>query len=249
MAVELGTKMVIREETINNSKRVNNNDVRRTSEASSDRARELEKARQEENLKREENRKALLEEQQKAATLDSTRGKVISESKDGDTVRASQKAMDAVKDGIVLPKESDEEVTDLTGYSSKQIDTLYKEGKISRETRDKEIRKREELKKQLNEDQDKKEIRKEPVKVDTTADTKAADARKNDEKKAEAAKDQEARNREAQRRNDSLAAEQENFKNFESNMNDLIGQQMRQGLDPNLERFGTVEGFNVSITQ
>ena len=50
-------------------------------------------------------------------------------------------------------------------------------------------------------------------------------------------------------RNKALQQENENLTNFENEMNNVIAQKMNQGNDPNLERFGTVEGFNVSITQ
>ncbi len=276
MAMNIQTKVVIQDESVRNARKVNQGTDFRKDDISSDRAKEVKETREELRAKAEENRKAVIEEQMKAATLDETKGKVISESKDGDTVRASEKSIEALNDGIVLAKGRDDagakEVTEnqkaeetkqlnaLNGYSSSQIDALYREGKISRQDRDKEIERREEIKEAAGvttekEDADKDKVSKDEAAKKTASDINsdkagaAQNAKENDEKRAEAAKEREQRTNASEERSKLLDESNEQLSNFERNMNDLMGQKMKEDFDPNLERFQTVEGFNISVNQ
>ena len=249
MAMDIQAKMVIREENINNAYKVGPSRAEQSDDASAKRAEELRKAREAEKAKSEEARKERLAEQQKAATLDEAVGKVISKSDDGDTVRASEKSMEALNDGIVLQKEPEREITDLTGYSEDQLDVLYREGKISRNDLDKEIEKREELKKQISDDEASEKVAVAASAKEATKKTEDTSATDDQNKKADRAKEDARKQRVTDERNKALLQENENLTNFENEMSNVIAQKMNQGNDPNLERFGTVEGFNVSITQ
>ncbi len=276
MAMNIQTKVVIQDESVRNTRKVNQGTDFRKNDISSDRANEVKETREELRAKAEENRKAVIEEQMKAATLDETKGKVISESKDGDTVRASEKSMEALNDGIVLAKgrddvaaksvtenqkaEETQQLNSLNGYSSSQIDALYREGKISRRDRDKEIERREEIKEAAGvtaatEDANKKEDDKEDVTKKNTSDINSdkADAaqtvKDNDEKRAAAAKEREQRANASEERSKLLEESNEQLSAFERNMNDLMGQKMKDEFDPDLERFETVEGFNINVSQ
>ncbi|MCR4618223.1 MAG: hypothetical protein K5669_08580 [Lachnospiraceae bacterium] len=248
MAMDIQTKMVIREEPVNNSVKTNSVRSGRADDASAERVRQVKEASEDALVKKNEERKARIDEQLKAATLDETKGKVISESKDGDTVRASEKSIEALNDGIVLQKKEEREITDLKSYTEDQLDILYREGKISRDDYDREVEKREELKEQISDDSAKKEAYEKAVAPKTETRNTAVSS-DDDNKKAEEAEDSRQKALAADERNKSIREETESLKNFENNMNELIGEQMRQNMDPNLERFGTVEGFNVSITQ
>lgn len=249
MAMDIQAKMVIREENINNAYKVGPSRAEQSDDASAKRAEELRKAREAEKAKSEEARKERLAEQQKAATLDEVVGKVISKSDDGDTVRASEKSMEALNDGIVLQKEPEREITDLTGYSEDQLDVLYREGKISRNDLDKEIEKREELKKQISDDEASEKVAVAASAKEATKKTEDTSTTDDQNKKADRAKEDARKQRVTDERNKALLQENENLTNFENEMSNVIAQKMNQGNDPNLERFGTVEGFNVSITQ
>lgn len=102
-------------------------------------------------------------------------GDVLSKSADGDTTRAAKQSIDALSDGLVMPKnnteeittalkpnenrnpvleaaerdakkaENEEEIDSLTGYTSNQLENLYAQGKISRYDYDREISRRDEL--------------------------------------------------------------------------------------------------------
>ena len=102
-------------------------------------------------------------------------GDVLSKSADGDTTRAAKQSIDALSDGLVMPKNNTEEITtalkpnensnpvleaaekdakkaenedeidSLTGYTSNQLENLYAQGKISRYDYDREISRRDEL--------------------------------------------------------------------------------------------------------
>ena len=100
-------------------------------------------------------------------------GDVLSKSADGDVTTAAKQSLNALSDGLVLPKENapevtttlkepnatknkieeqaqnqtdkDEEIDSLTGYTSNQLDTLYAEGKISKYDYDQEVERRAEL--------------------------------------------------------------------------------------------------------
>ena len=162
MAMNIQTKVVIQDESVRNARNINSGADLKNNEVSSERAKQVQENREENRVRAEENRKAVIEEQMKAATLDETKGKVISESTDGDTLRASEKSLEALNDGIVLAKGRETEAAEkaaeekkaeetkdpgnLNGYSSSQIDALYREGKISRQDRDEEIERREEIK-------------------------------------------------------------------------------------------------------
>ena len=162
MAMNIQTKVVIQDESVRNARKINSGADLKNNEISSERAKQVQENREENRVRAEENRKAVIEEQMKAATLDETKGKVISESTDGDPLRASEKSLEALNDGIVLAKGRETEAAEkaaeekkaeetkdpgnLNGYSSSQIDALYREGKISRQDRDEEIERREEIK-------------------------------------------------------------------------------------------------------
>lgn len=249
MAMDIQAKMVIREENINNAYKVGLSRAEQSDDASAKRAEELRKAREAEKAKSEEARKERLAEQQKAATLDEAVGKVISKSDDGDTVRASEKSIEALSDGIVLQKEPEREITNLTGYSEDQLDVLYREGKISRNDLDKEIEKREELKKQISDDEASEKVAVAASAKEATKKTEDTSATDDQSKKADKAKEDARKQRVTDERDKALLQENENLTNFENEMSNVIAQKMNQGNDPNLERFGTVEGFNVSITQ
>ena len=148
----------------------------------------------------------------------------------------------------------------LNGYSSSQIDALYREGKISRQDRDEEIERREEIKEAAGNtaaaDDDKKtEAAKEDTAKKTASDMNsdkadaAKNAKDNDEKRAEATKEREKRAQVSEERSKLLEESNEQLSAFEASMNDLMGQRMRANLDPDLERFDTVEGFNVKVNQ
>ena len=107
-------------------------------------------------------------------------GDVLSKSADGDTTRAAKQSIDALSDGLVMPKNNTEEITtalkpnensnpvleaaekdakkaenedeidSLTGYTSNQLENLYAQGKISRYDYDREISRRDELTKTEN---------------------------------------------------------------------------------------------------
>ncbi len=94
---------------------------------------------------------------------ESLRGEeILATSKDGDTASATsygQKAsgvggavVKITKDGAVTQKESEEEntrkITNLTGLTEQQVEKLYREGKISRYTYEKDQKEREEEKKE-----------------------------------------------------------------------------------------------------
>ena len=276
MAMNIQTKVVIQDESVRNTRKIGQGTDFRKDDISSDRAKEVKENREELRAKAEENRKAVIEEQMKAATLDETKGKVISESKDGDTVRASEKSMEALNDGIVLAKgrddraaesvtenkkaEETQQLNSLNGYSSSQIDALYREGKISRQDRDKEIERREEIKEAAGvaaatEDVNKKEDDKEDVSKKTTSDINsdkadaAQTAKDKDEKRAAAAKEREECANASEERSKLLEESNEQLSAFERNMNDLMGQKMKDEYDPDLERFETVEGFNINVSQ
>ena len=264
MAINIGTKMVIQDETVRRAQE----SVQRNSDQknSAGRVDILQNARPE-NVDREEKEdraKAILEEQRKAAdanTLNETKGKVISESRDGDTVRASEKSIEALNDGMVLPKgpemsateqaaedqEKESNVQSLNGYSESQLDALYREGKISMQERDKEIKEREELKEAAGmaaNDYDAAKEAEEKKAVQETRDSAVGPASKEDDKKTQA-DDTLKKERVAEARTRTIEEENEAFDNFERTMNNVISVQARLNQDPDLERFGTVDGFNI----
>lgn len=120
---------------------------------------QLNKASNEEKLSANEILQKQIEEQAAAQkkqeeVLAQTKGDVISSSDDGDTVRASKKALQALSDGMVFVKSTepdneteDKEYNNLSGLTKSQIDQLYQEGKISRYSHDKEVEKREDQEK------------------------------------------------------------------------------------------------------
>ncbi|MBR1861259.1 MAG: hypothetical protein IJ796_05310 [Lachnospiraceae bacterium] len=274
MAMDIQTKMVIQDSSVKNTQKTNTTGSARADETAVREAKQAKlEARKEQAAKQEEARKAVIEEQTKA-TLDETKGRVISESKDGDTLRASERSIEALNDGIVLPKQTDaetaagvkaaseaeepsEDITNLAGYSSSQIDALYRQGKISIRDRDEELEKREEIREAAaaeEDDDDKTNAAVNAAENDKDRNEKKTGAANNikedDEKKADAMKEQqERRENAAEARSRAIEQESEALANFENTMNTVIGEQMREGLDPNLERFGTVEGFNVSINR
>lgn len=96
-------------------------------------------------------------------------GNVISTSEDGDTVRATKEsemsaALDgklvvASEDGFVTERNSDkknviaeeeEKISDLTGMTAQQVETLYRQGKVSYSDYTKDVEKRDELKEAMN---------------------------------------------------------------------------------------------------
>ena len=261
MAINIGTKMVIQEDT-----------VRRADQSGQKSAAEkirVDREDRQEKIKlqeKEEARKAALDEQRKAAdanTLNETKGKVISESKDGDTVRASEKSIEALNDGMVLPKgpeaaqnadvqnedqeKAQNEVKNLNGYSEKQLDALYHQGKITLQERDKEIKKREEIKEAagMETDQDKISKGEDDKKASKETRDSAVKSTAQEEEKPSAADEAKRENAVSDSRAETIKKENEAFDNFERTMNNVISVQARLNQDPDLERFGTVDGFNI----
>jgi len=89
-------------------------------------------------------------------------GEVLDISEDGDTVTARPEAMRALEDGMVMLKEDTAETStedetplgSLNGYSGQQIETLYRQGRISRNDYQSEMDRRDRLKEQLSDDSD-----------------------------------------------------------------------------------------------
>ena len=264
MAINIGTKMVIQDDTVRRAQE----SVQRSSEQrnASGRVDTTQNVRPE-NVNPEETEdraKAAQEEQRKASeanTLNETKGKVISESRDGDTVRASEKSIEALNDGMVLPKgpdtaaadkaeedrEKESNIQSLNGYSESQLDALYREGKISMQERDKEIKEREELKEAAGMATDNSDAAKEAGEkktVQETRDSAVGSAAKEDDKKVQA-EDAQKEEKVAEARTRTIEEENEAFNNFERTMNNVISVQARLNQDPDLERFGTVDGFNI----
>lgn len=123
--------------------------------------------------KEDDAKKKVAEETKKVSS--EVYGDVLSKSADGDTTRAAKQSIDALSDGLVMPKNNDQEVTtsliepkkenpvleaaiedakkdqrekqidSLTGYTTNQLDSLYAQGKISRYDYDREVARRDEL--------------------------------------------------------------------------------------------------------
>lgn len=75
-------------------------------------------------------------------------GDVLAVSENGDTVTARKEALQALDDGMVVNKtteESEEDVDSLTGYSKDELKTLYQKGTINKFKYDQEIERRERL--------------------------------------------------------------------------------------------------------
>ena len=260
MAINVSAKMVIQEETVRRQERVGQNGAAEKVNVRQDDRQEKIKLQE-----KEEARKAALEEQRKAAdanTLNETKGKVIAESRDGDTVRASEKSIEALNDGMVLPKgpeaaQNDEQekaqndVKNLNGYSESQLDALYRQGKITLQERDKEIKKREEIKEAAGMETDQAKIAKDENDKKAAKETKdsAVNPAAGEEEKPSAAAEARKNNEVADTRAKTIKEENEAFNNFEQTMNNVISVQARLNQDPDLERFGTVEGFNVVTKQ
>ena len=260
MAINVSAKMVIQEETVRRQERAGQNGAAEKVNVRQDDRQEKIKLQE-----KEEARKAALEEQRKAAdanTLNETKGKVIAESRDGDTVRASEKSIEALNDGMVLPKgpeaaQTDEQekaqndVKNLNGYSESQLDALYRQGKITLQERDKEIKKREEIKEAAGMETDQAKIAKDENDKKAAKETKDSAVKPvaGEEEKPSAAAEARKNNEVADTRAKTIKEENEAFNNFEQTMNNVISVQARLNQDPDLERFGTVEGFNVVTKQ
>ncbi len=236
-----------------------------------EKAREAAKVREEAAAKQEENRKLIIEEQMKAATLDETQGKIISESDDGDTVRASKESIAALNDGMVIAKGNDESseaqdavkeenIMNLTGYSSSQIETLYRQGKITSQERNKELDRREELKEitgqiDAKEEAESKEVEKETETKKVTNDinsekvSAAETLKEEDEKRAETVKEKAAADNATAQRDKNIEESSEALSAFSNDMNRIIDVQNKLENDPNLERFASSEKFSFSITE
>lgn len=248
--------MVIQEETIRRQERAGQNGAAEKVGIRQDDRQEKIKLQEKEDA-----RKAALEEQRKAAeanTLDEAKGKVISESRDGDTVRASEKSIEALNDGMVLPKGPEAEqnedqekaqtdVKSLNGYSESQLDALYHQGKITLQERDKEIKKREEIKEAAGMETDQNKIAKNEDDKKAAPETRdsAVKSETKEEEKPSAAAEARKNNEVTDARAKTIEEENQAFNDFERTMNNVISVQARLNQDPDLERFGTVEGFNV----
>lgn len=264
MAINIGTKMVIQDDTVRRAREsVQQTPDQRTAAGRADAVQNARPG----NVTPEEKEdrvKAAQEEQRKASesnTLNEAKGKIISESRDGDTVRASERSIEALSDGMVLPKgpdnaeaqpakeeqEKENNVQSLNGYSESQLEALYREGKISMQERDKEIKKREELKEaagmSVNNADAAKEAE-EKKEAQETRDSAVGSVAKEDEDKTETY-DAQKENELTEARTRNIEEENEAFNNFERTMNNVISVQARLNQDPDLERFGTVEGFNI----
>jgi len=264
MAINIGTKMVIQDDTVRRAREsVQQTPDQRTAAGRADAVQNARPG----NVtpeEKEDRAKAAQEEQRKASesnTLNEAKGKIISESRDGDTVRASERSIEALSDGMVLPKgpdnaeaqpakeeqEKENNVQSLNGYSESQLEALYREGKISMQERDKEIKKREELKEaagmSVNNADAAKEAE-EKKEAQETRDSAVGSVAKEDEDKTETY-DAQKENELTEARTRNIEEENEAFNNFERTMNNVISVQARLNQDPDLERFGTVEGFNI----
>ena len=264
MAINVSAKMVIQEETVRRQERVGQNGAAEKVNVRQDDRQEKIKLQEKEDA-----RKAALEEQRKAAdanTLNEAKGKVIAESRDGDTVRASEKSIEALSDGMVLPKgpeatqnaaqkeeqdQAQKDVKNLNGYSESQLDALYHQGKITLQERDKEIKKREEIKEAAGMETDQAKIAKDENDKKAAKETRdsAVKPAAGEEEKPSAAAEARKNNEVADTRAKTIEEENEAFNNFEQTMNNVISVQARLNQDPDLERFGTVEGFNVVTKQ
>lgn len=104
-------------------------------------------------------------------------GNVLSKSADGDVTTAKKQSLNALSDGMVLPKDNtpevsttlketaqkeEEEIDSLTGYTANELDNLYAKGKISKYDYDQEMARRAELtqeekREEMNEPEEEKE--------------------------------------------------------------------------------------------
>lgn len=127
-------------------------------------------------------------------------GDVLSKSADGDVTTAAKQSLNALSDGLVMPKDNtpeitttlkqpvetknkieqqaqdkadEEEIDSLTGYTSNELETLYAKGAISKYDYDQEISRRAELTQE-----DKRTAEAEKPKVEEKKDTTDQDDEK-----------------------------------------------------------------------
>lgn len=109
---------------------------------------------------------------------------LIGTSEDGDTAKASKKGLENVSEGIVINKSAEKagaaaetaakvetddkkkEVDSLTSYSGDQLETLYEQGRITKNELDRELERRERLKGEDDEKLDEKAADKDIKKED-----------------------------------------------------------------------------------
>ena len=143
-------------------------------------------------------------------------------------------------------EQAQKDVKNLNGYSESQLDALYRQGKITLQERDKEIKKREEIKEAAGMETDQAKIVKEENDKKAAQETKDSAVKSTgEEEKPSAAAEARKNNEASDERAKVIEKENEAFNDFERTMNNVISVQARLNQDPDLERFGTVEGFNI----
>lgn len=197
-------------------------------------------------------RAAEIDEQQNVSPEIQDGTKVIGTSADGDVAKASEEALEGLKDGIVLPrnpettaiadeKAEDEETQEisgsLTGLTSAELSRLQSTGEITKNEYDREIERREDIRSSVDSTDESVEAiairdgvnpavtgQDNDITVANSAGTSAVDSQKN-VGAIENDDDKEAEDKAAEARKEIISEQIENNNEFAKRMNNLASEE------------------------
>ena len=156
--------------------------------------------------------------------------KVIGISSDGDTARASEESISSLNEGFVFAKtenqtvqtedSSEDRVGSLNGFSSNQLEAMYRQGRISKHDYDSEVDRRDRITEKDSADEETKNV------AENAAVTKKETVSGEEENKAAEAnrtsdEDKVTNDSESDDRKNLITEEMEQYNGFLSEMNNL----------------------------